>query len=97
MEQITTLTFADAVGRKKIADAVGVGLTAVSNGVVRNAFPASWFYACQKLAQSAGVECPPALFQQRPCSQSVDCADEKQAERGVESAAVGKSATGAAA
>lgn len=57
--------FADAIGRKAIADAVGVGVTAVSNAVVREAFPSSWFLACQKLASLKKVPFPAALFQQR--------------------------------
>jgi hypothetical protein len=57
--------FADAIGRKEIADAVGVGLTAVSNAVVRQAFPASWFSACQRLAIQKKVPFPADLFQQR--------------------------------
>jgi hypothetical protein len=56
---------ADALGRKEIAAAVGVGLTAVSNAVVRQAFPASWFSACQHLAFQKNVPFPADLFQQR--------------------------------
>lgn len=54
--------FADAIGRKKMADALDVGLTAVSNAVVRGKFPASWFTVCEMLADLEGVECPPELF-----------------------------------
>lgn len=79
MEQITTSSFASKVGRKKIADALGVGLTAVSNGVVRGAFPATWYEACKVLAADAGVICPPELFQQKPLNpQSVDSPRENQ-------------------
>jgi len=56
---------ADALGRKAIADAAGVGLTAVSNAVVRGWFPSSWFLVCKALADGAGVECPPHLFKMR--------------------------------
>lgn len=55
-------SFADAVGRKNIAAAVGVSLTAVSNAVTRERFPSSWFIACFQLALAARVACPPALF-----------------------------------
>jgi hypothetical protein len=55
-------TFADAVGRASIAEAAGVGLTAVSNAVVRERFPASWFLISQRLAEAKGIECPPELF-----------------------------------
>jgi hypothetical protein len=53
---------ADTLGRRAIADAVGVGLTAVSNAVIRGAFPSSWYVACQTLAAEKHCECPPALF-----------------------------------
>lgn len=55
----------DAVGRKNIASRVGVGMTAVSNGVVRGQFPASWYVVCLNLAEEAGVDCPPELFGQK--------------------------------
>lgn len=53
---------ADAIGRKNIADAAGVGLTAVSNAVVRGSFPPSWFIAVSTLAIPLGVHCPPEIF-----------------------------------
>lgn len=55
-------TFADALGRASIAEATGVGLTAVSNAVVRERFPSSWFVASQRLAEAKGINCPPELF-----------------------------------
>lgn len=73
---ITALQFADAVGRKKMADALKVGATAVSNAVVSNSFPSSWFLVCQSLALEAGVSCPPCLFkmkEQDDNTQIVDC------------------------
>jgi hypothetical protein len=58
---------ADAIGRKKIAEAFGVGLTAVSNHAVRGYFPASWYLGMLTLADSASgpVECTPELFQMK--------------------------------
>ena len=61
---------ADALGRKNIADAVGVGPSAVSNAVVRGSFPASWYLAMAGLAAKAGAECPPALFGMRAANSS---------------------------
>lgn len=61
----TASELADALGRKTIADALGVGLTAVSNAVVRGWFPSSWFLAVKSVADAAGQECPPALFKMR--------------------------------
>lgn len=71
---ITTQQFADAVGRKKLAAILGVGLTAVSNAVVRGKFPPAWFKASELMAEEAGVACPPELFGQKSVNtQSVDC------------------------
>lgn len=61
----TALELADAVGRKQISDALGVGLTAVSNAVVRGAFPSSWFLVVKSLAEKGGHSCPPELFNMR--------------------------------
>ena len=69
---ITTHTLADALGRKAMADALGVGLTAVSNAVVRGQFPASWFLVVRAMAETAGKDCPPALFGMKDCPQSVN-------------------------
>ncbi len=59
---INASQFADALGRRRIAEANGVVLQAVSNAVVRGWFPSSWFLVCKTLADEANVECPPALF-----------------------------------
>ena len=67
---MTSHELADALGRKNIADAVGVGATAVSNAVVRGSFPASWYLAMAGLAAKAGTECPPALFGMRASNSS---------------------------
>lgn len=56
------LTFADAIGRRALASAAQVGLTAVSNAVVRGRFPAHWYLVAKALADERGVECPPSLF-----------------------------------
>jgi hypothetical protein len=64
---------AEALGRKRIADAVGVGLTAVSNAVVRGRFPSSWYVSCIQIASDKGLACPPDLFGMRATtSQNVD-------------------------
>ena len=84
---MTAPQFADAVGRKNMADALEVGATAVSNAVIRGWFPSSWFYTCQHLAGSVGVECPPQLFGMRPVDniQNADCGQQvKAAVEGME-------------
>lgn len=76
---MTASDLADALGRKIIADALGVLPTAVSNAVVRGWFPSSWFLAVKSLAESRGVECPPELFKMKPHSSLiVDCGPERQ-------------------
>ncbi|WP_277022212.1 hypothetical protein [Paracoccus hibiscisoli] len=61
----TSHDLADAVGRKKIADALGVLPTAVSNAVVRGWFPSSWFLVVKSMADQVGQDCPPELFKMR--------------------------------
>ena len=55
-------SLADKIGRKRIADTIGVGVTAVSNAVVRGCFPSSWFVAMARLARDYDADCPPDLF-----------------------------------
>lgn len=62
---MTASEFANALGRANIAEASGVGLTAVSNAVVREWFPSSWYLACKSLADKAGIGCPPELFKMK--------------------------------
>ena len=59
---MTTTQLAEALGRKRMAQALGVGLTAVSNAVVSGQFPAAWFDTLEAMAQERGVECPRHLF-----------------------------------
>ena len=63
-------TLADAIGRKKIAEALQVGTTAVSNAVVRKTFPPSWYYTLNQLAAQEGLDCPPELFGMKPSIES---------------------------
>ena len=58
----TPLQFADAVGRKQIASALGIKDTAVSNAVVRGKFPSSWFNVLEAVARDAGIDCPRGMF-----------------------------------
>lgn len=62
---ITSHEFANAVGREKLASAFGVGMTAVSNAIVRGQFPSSWYNGSKGLASDIGIECPPELFGQK--------------------------------
>lgn len=67
---MNTRQFADKVGRKKMAEALDVLPTAVSNAVGRETFPPAWYDACMKLASEAGIDCPRDLFAQRPLHNS---------------------------
>lgn len=58
----TAAEVCDLIGRKAIADRIGVGLTQVSNAAVEGLFPARWYLEMRDLCRSAGVECPERLF-----------------------------------
>lgn len=58
----TPASIADAIGRRAIAEALGLGATAVSNAVVRGYFPATWFAVISGLCKQAGVDCPMTCF-----------------------------------
>lgn len=62
---ITVEQIADEIGRAKMAVALGVGVTAISNAVVSKKFPPSWYVVMQALCSEAGLECPPSLFGMR--------------------------------
>ena len=59
---MTVSELADALGRKQIAEAVGVNASAVSNALARGGFPATWYESMSKLAKLRGIECPLCLF-----------------------------------
>lgn len=61
---MTALEFADAIGRKKMADALGLGVTSISNAVVRGKFPPSWTDTSRAIADDMGVDFPENLFGQ---------------------------------
>ena len=52
----------DQLGRKRIADSIGVRVTAVSNASVDGAFPASWFNVIDALCDEAGIKLSRSLF-----------------------------------
>lgn len=59
------LKIADTLGRKEIATALDVGLTAVSNAVVKGRFPPSWYVVLLEMCRDASIDCPPELFQMK--------------------------------
>jgi hypothetical protein len=62
----TPREIAETLGYGQIAAAVGVGLTAVSNAVSRDRFPATWFIVVSKLCRERGMDCPPEAFGMKP-------------------------------
>lgn len=52
----------DAIGRRQIADAIGVRLTSVSNAVTDGQFPARWYDVVEGLCAAKGLDCPRRLF-----------------------------------
>lgn len=59
---ITASEICDRIGRKKLAERLGVGRTAISNAAVDGRFPAKWFMVIKTLCDEEGVECPLLLF-----------------------------------
>ena len=60
---ITPLHIADTLGRRKIADALDVGVKAVSNAVARDKqFPSAWFITLSRMCAAEGIDCPPEIF-----------------------------------
>lgn len=53
---------AKALGQKPLADALGVGVTAVNNSLSRDHFPAAWYPVIRDLCTEKGVECPEEAF-----------------------------------
>lgn len=60
--QVTASDICDALGRKAIADRIGVGLTAVSNASADGGFPAKWFAVLREMCAECGLDCPEHLF-----------------------------------
>ncbi|WP_152615645.1 hypothetical protein [Leisingera sp. ANG-M1] len=50
------------IGRENISLRIGVGLTAISNAVVRGKMPSSWYEGVKKECDLQGIECPTTLF-----------------------------------
>lgn len=53
---------AETLGRRAIANRLGVGLSAVNNALDRGGFPASWFRSVRDMCRDAGLECPEDAF-----------------------------------
>jgi hypothetical protein len=53
---------ASVVGQRRLADKLGVGLTAVNNAVARGHFPATWARVVEGVCAEKGMECPDEAF-----------------------------------
>ena len=51
-----------ALGRNEIAEAVGVGLSAIYEAARQERLPAAWFIACRELARRKGVVLEESAF-----------------------------------
>lgn len=58
----TVSAICDAIGRTRLQAALGVGKTAISNAVVENRFPSSWFDVVDRLCREDGIDCPREFF-----------------------------------
>jgi len=67
---LTASDVCDALGRKAMAENLGVGVTAISNASVQGMFSARWYVVIKRMCDEAGVECPSGLFSFIPSAMS---------------------------
>lgn len=60
--QITVADICDRLGRKAIAERVNRHVSAVSNAIADNKFPASWYAPIRAMCVEANAPCPGDLF-----------------------------------
>lgn len=61
-ECITVADICDRLGRRAIAETIGVGATAVSNASAEGLFSPAWFVGIKTMCDKAGLPCPERLF-----------------------------------
>ena len=61
----STSDILDRLGRRRVADALGVGITAVGNAATSPHFPASWFFVLSQMCADEGIDCPLSLFRMK--------------------------------
>ena len=59
---MTVEAICNSLGRARIAGALGVRRTAVSNAVRDKSFPAAWYAVVRKLCDDEGLDCSDDLF-----------------------------------
>lgn len=52
----------DAIGKKRVQDALNVGRSAIYNALKAGKLPPSWFDVIDTFARSEGVDCPRRFF-----------------------------------
>lgn len=52
----------DAIGRARLARALGRTKGAITNGISDGSFPSRWYLVVKKLCDAKGVDCPDSLF-----------------------------------
>lgn len=57
-----THDIAKRLGRKKMGDALGIGLKTISKYVVMGKFPSSWFLVVREMCAATEIDCPVELF-----------------------------------
>jgi hypothetical protein len=50
------------IGQRRIAVALGIGVTAVNNAVVRGKFPAAWLPVIRQICATEGIACHESAF-----------------------------------
>ena len=58
----------DEVGRKRIAEKLGLGKAAIGNAVRDGVFPPSWYMEVKQLCDVDGIDCPLEAFNFRSLS-----------------------------
>jgi len=54
------------IGQRKLAEKLGVGVTAVNNAIQRDeVFPAGWYPIVKSACDAEGIECPMSAFRWR--------------------------------
>lgn len=70
----TASDIADQLGRKRLARALGVAKSAVSNATAAGVFPSSWYLVVSDLCAASGVDCPMRVFSWREAKTDTTCA-----------------------
>lgn len=62
------------LGRRRIAERIGVSVSAVGNAVVDGRFPANWYGAMKEMCDAEGADCPLSIFAMKGIEQQAGAA-----------------------